>query len=83
MSQLSEFVLPVQDVLIVLPDEGDNPNTGTIVRYSSAMGNLFRGDVPYAMNNHVIFHRESTVEIELDDIEYYLMHKSAIMGALE
>jgi len=82
VSELSDFALPVHNVLIVLPDAGVNPNTGTIVRNSAAMGGLFIDEVPYVMDNHVIFIREATVAIELDQTNYLLMHKSAIMGAL-
>lgn len=85
MSELSDFALPVQNILIILPDEGDpeEVNTGTVVRNSPSMGGLFKDEVPYAIDNHVIFLREATVEIELDETNYLLMHKSAVMGALE
>ena len=83
MSELSDFVLPVHNVLIVLPDEGEKPNTGTIVRNSASMGGLFIDEVPYVMDNHVIFIKEATVGIELDGTNYLLMHKSAIMGAVQ
>lgn len=84
MSQLADFVLPVHNVIVVLPDEGDpsEVNTGTIVRNSAAMGGLFIDEVPYKMDNHVIFLREASVGIELDETNYLLMHKSAVLGAL-
>jgi len=83
MSQLSDFILPARNTFIVLPDAGDSPNTGTIVRNSSGMGCLFPDELPYIMDEHIIFNRESTVDIELDGTNYLLMNKTAIMGALE
>jgi hypothetical protein len=83
MSELSDFALPVRNIIIVLPDAGVSPNTGTIVRNSPSISGLFMDDtIPYVMDNHVIFHRESAVDIELDGINYLLMNKAAVMGAL-
>jgi len=82
MSELSDFRLPVQNVLIVLPDPGEKPNTGTIVRNSATMYGLFKDEVPYEIDNHIIFLREGSVGIELDETNYLLMHKSAVMGAI-
>ena len=82
MSQLSDFALPFRNTLIVLPDEGDKPNTGTIVRTSPSMSGLFMDEVPYVLDNHIIFLLEATVEIELDGTDYLLMNKDAVMGTL-
>ena len=70
----------------MLPDEGEKPTTGRIFQHSTMGGARFHDQnggtgVP-AENTHVLFVREMTTEVEVDEVEYLAMHEHAIVGLI-
>ena len=83
---IDNLILP-DNIILVLPDEGDKPTTGTIFRRSTMGGGHFRvgsggGLGEESEYNHVIFVREMATEVEVDGIEYMAMHQNAVVGLI-
>jgi co-chaperonin GroES (HSP10) len=72
--------------ILVLPDEGETPSTGTIYRRSEMGGGHFVGSVPgrnpIVESDHILFVREMATEVEIDGIEYMVMHEHAVVGVI-
>lgn len=83
---INELLLPDNRIL-VLPDPGENPTTGTIFQRSTMGGGRFLvgsggglgGESEY---NKVLFIREMTTEVEIDGVEYLAMSADAIVGLI-
>ena len=86
MVTINDLVLP-NNVILVLPDEGDKPTTGTIFRRSTMGGGYFKvafGGVGGSNRNYdnVLFVREMATEVEIDEVEYMAMHTNAVVGLI-
>ncbi len=82
---INDLILPRNSVL-VLPDPGELPTTGVIVRRSSEGGGKFessnRTDGPLISYDHVLFVREMTTEVDVDGVEYLAMNQNAVVGLI-
>ena len=83
---INDLLLPDNRIL-VLPDEGDKPTTGTIFRRSTMGGGHFKvgsgaglgGENEY---DHILFAREMTTEVEVNGVGYLAMHTNAVIGLI-
>lgn len=85
---INNMLLPGGRIL-VLPDEGDKPSTGIVVRRSMRGGGIFKsspsGHVPTPPpeeSDHVVFVREMAVEVEIDGINYLAMAQESVVGII-
>ncbi len=89
---INNLLLPDNRIL-VLPDEGDNPTTGmliptgTIFRRSTMGGGHFMvgsgdGIGKESEYSHVLFVREMTAEVTVNEVEYLAMHSDAVVGLI-
>ena len=84
--EIDNLLLPDNRIL-VLPDEGDKPTTGTICYRSTMGGGHFRVGAGNGLGveveyDHVLFVREMTSEVEVNEVEYLAMHESAVVGLI-
>lgn len=83
---IDNLLLPI-NVILVLPDEGDKPTTGVIFRRSLRGGGRFQGENgtypnPIIESDHILFVREITTEVIVDEVEYLAMHENAVVGII-
>ena len=82
---IDNLLLPNNRIL-VLPDEGDNPSTGIICRRSEMGGGHFvvsvPGRNPVVEGEHVLFVREMATDVEVDEVQYMVMHDKAVVGVI-
>lgn len=82
---IDNLVLP-KNTILVLPDEGDKPTTGTIFRHSEMGGARFH-DADASIggpteNTHVLFVKEMTTDVKIDGVDYLAMHENAVVGLI-
>jgi len=76
---INDLVLPNNRIL-VLPD---GETTGTIFRRSAQGGGKFKGSAdPEIESAHVLFVKEMTTEVQIDDVKYLAMHVNAVVGLI-
>ena len=82
---IDNLLLPNNRILIS-PDEGETPSTGTIYRRSEMGGGHFvvsvPGRNPVVEGERVLFVREMATEVEINGIEYMAMCQDAIVGII-
>ena len=75
-----------KNALLVLPDEGDKLTTGTVEQTSKEGSAKFFASAimehPTDIGSHVLFIREMTTEVEIDEVEYLVMPIEAIVGII-
>jgi len=82
---IDNLLLPVRCIL-VLPDAPDG-STGTICRRSSMGGGIFNSiliqsqEAPFP-HTHILYVKEMSTEVEVDEIEYLAMHETAVVGLI-
>ena len=79
---IDNIVLP-NDRILVLPDEGDQPSTGTIYQRPVSGGRFWVGSGGLGSQyNHILFVREMAAQVEINGTEYLAMHTSAVVGLI-
>ncbi len=82
---INNLLLP-ENVVLVLPDEGEMPTTGIIKRWSEQGGGRFESAAATSgksiFYDHILFVREMTTEVEIDNVEYLAMHEDAVVGLI-
>jgi len=70
--------------VLILPDKGNNVTTGTVARTAvTGSANLFTTaalEHPSDVGTHVLFVRNMSTEVEIDEVEYLAMPIGAIVG---
>ena len=81
---INNLILP-KTALLVLPDDGEQPTTGVVVDTPIAGSSQFYTgtyDHPADVGSRVLFVREMTTEVEIDEVEYLAMPVHAIVGLI-
>lgn len=82
---INNLVLPHNCILVEL--DADSQTTGTIIRRSMMGGGQFKavsdnGSGPEISYDHVLFCKELATEIEIEGLEYLVMHQSSVVGLI-
>lgn len=77
----NDLVLPSSRILVLL--DVDSTTTGVISRRSTLGGGFFKGGSdPEVESDRVLFVKEMATAIEIDEIEYMVMHVNAVVGII-
>ena len=80
---INDLILP-RNIILVLPDEGQDPErVGVVVQRSIMGGGYFKGSAdPVLESSHVIFAREMAAPVIIDGVKHYTMHENAVVGLI-
>ena len=82
---INDLLLP-KNIVLVLPDEGEQSTTGTITNRSEQGGGHFESSAVTSgapmSYDHVLFVREMATEVNINDVEYFAMSECAVVGLI-
>ena len=80
---INNLVLPSNRILVLPDGAAGSSSTGTIFRRSAQGGGFFKGSSdPEIESDHILFCKEMSVPVEIDDVEYLAMHVNAVVGII-